>query len=67
MVAGSGHDSAAKGSAIDLEVAALVQLASVFPYLSLSLPCTLSFIGITMVHRPLAIFYIYSILGHGNT
>ena len=55
MVAGSGHGSTAKGSAIDLKSLALVQLTAVFPFPLLSLPCIvhhLSSIGITMVRRP---------------
>ena len=32
--AGSDHSSAAKGSSVDLGVAALVQLAAVFPFSS---------------------------------
>ena len=39
MDAGSNHGSAAKGSGIDLEVTGLVQIAAVFPFPSLSLPC----------------------------
>ena len=39
MVAGGDLGSAAKGSAIDLEVAGSSPLAAVFPFPPLTLPC----------------------------
>ena len=41
MVAGSGHGSAAKGSAVELEVAGF---GTVFPFPPLSLPCVVHYL-----------------------
>ena len=44
MVAGSDHGSAAKGSAIDLEVAGSGLVSCCFSFLPLSLPCAVHYL-----------------------
>ena len=44
MVAGSDHGSAAKGSAIDLEVAGSGLVSCCFSFLPLSLPCVVHYL-----------------------
>ena len=61
MDAGSDHGSAAKGSAINLEVAGSIQLAAVFPFSPYSLPCVVLHVIFQLTVCTYCILYLYCI------